>query len=66
MIMEGLLTVVVALVVGLWGETQSCVVPPYADSASRVRFMPQDELSVLLLEGRCFLACLDSHPEAYV
>ncbi len=64
MIMEGLLTVVVALFVGLWGGTQSCVVPPYADSASRVGFTPRDELSVLLLEGRCFLACLDS--EAYV
>ena len=49
------------------GEPEVCVVPPYADiRLSPPSFIPPEELDGLLLEGRCFLACLDRDPNLLV
>ena len=58
-----------ALQSGGGGEYQSseCVVPPFVDTLLMpASFISPGNLDELLMEGRCFLACLDQNPSLLV
>lgn len=67
--MESVLVIALTLlVISIRGGVLSCTIPPYAalsTSSSNPLIHPQD-LDVLILEGRCFLGCLDNDSFAYV
>lgn len=58
--------VMLAAVTNLRREALSCTIPPYAELSNSDSFLPRSELDGLILEGRCFLGCLDSDPTSYV